>query len=489
MSDFSAEFIEEAREKLECFRSVFLAIEQSGVCIKLLNEAFRAIHTIKGSGAMVGFRHLADSIHHLETELDTLRKGDVGVLSEGTIDRFLRWSDYVETYLNGLAHDPSYTLNPGDLLAAVAPNQNKLVALSPATSSEILTDLSSERARSVSQIFPVHYRSYLAASSSVSEDTSWSLLALSALGLPDAQPEKFAETALDIVRTQCNMSDVARICLVRRIGLSNQYESVSAASVQRNLMQRGTRCYVHPDSSLARIGPGYVRVLDIPAAMDHYAGHGRRPQRVVKALSEAGYKSGICLGVGTSDHNLGYLFVNASTEFLLRVPRRSLPILSELGKHAARHIRELPCPESLYFQIFDQTYELMQGRRLLRERVEAAYAQAALVFGSAPLTFKQPSAPLPPALISHANIGYLLARMASRRGISHGELSIFADHRRIVFNCQFSKAEEALHPDYLSASRAVADALGFEMDCPSPDTVQFSTLFDPCLDVHTKYSA
>lgn len=484
MSDFSSEFIEEAREKLECFRSIILELEQSGVRAELLNEAFRAIHTVKGSGAMVGFGHLAESIHILETEFDALRKGGVNTISQQEIDRFLRWSDFIETYLNGLARDRTYILSPGDLVGDADTDKHRLEALRVAR----VTPVSGGRT-TATQIYPVHYRSYLVASRAVSEEISWSLLALSALGLPDAQPEKFAETALDILRNQCNMPDIERVCFVRRIGLSNQYESVSAFSLHRNMMQRGTRCYVHPESSLTKIGPGYVRVLDIPRAIRHYDEGHRRPQRVVRTLSETGYKSGLCLGIGTRRHNLGYLFVNATSDLLLNLPRHTLPLFSELAKYAGQHIRELPCPEPLYFQIFGDSSDQVHGERLLAERIEANYHRVALVLGSAPLTVRNRTVPLPPALISHGNIGYILARLASVRGVDRTQLSIFADHRRIVFQCQLEGNQSEFHVEYVDAAKAVAQALGYDMEQIAPDTVQYTTVFDPCLDQHTKYSA
>jgi HPt (histidine-containing phosphotransfer) domain-containing protein len=484
VSDFSSEFIEEAREKLECFRNIILELEQSGVRAELLNEAFRAIHTVKGSGAMVGFSHLAESIHTLETEFDALRKGGVNTISQEEIDRFLRWSDFVETYLNGLARDRSFILSPGELIEHQQADVTRLEELRKARVTPI-----SERINAATQIYPVHYRSYLVSGRAVSEEISWSLLALSALGLPDAQPEKFAETALDILRNQCNLPDIERVCFVRRIGLSNQYESVSAFSLHRNMMQRGTRCYVHPESSLTRIGPGYVRVLHIPHAIRHYDENHRRPQRVVKTLSETGCKSGLCLGVGTRRHNLGYLFVNATSNLLLNLPRHTLPLFSELAKYAGQHIREMPCPEPLYFQIFGDSHEQVHGERLLAERIEANYHRVALVFGSAPLTISNRTGQLPPALISHGNIGYILARLGSVRGVDRLELSIFTDHRRIVFQCRIEGDQAGFHVDYVDAAKAVAQAPGYDMEHPVPDTVHYTTIFDPCLDQHTKYSA
>ena len=49
---------------------------------ELVARAFRALHTIKGSGAMFGFDELAAFTHKLENAIDEVRNGRLGVTSE-----------------------------------------------------------------------------------------------------------------------------------------------------------------------------------------------------------------------------------------------------------------------------------------------------------------------------------------------------------------------------------------------------------------------
>ena len=49
---------------------------------ELVGRAFRALHTIKGSGSMFGFEELALFTHNLENAFDEVRKGKVTVTSE-----------------------------------------------------------------------------------------------------------------------------------------------------------------------------------------------------------------------------------------------------------------------------------------------------------------------------------------------------------------------------------------------------------------------
>ena len=54
-----------------------LGLEQAPDDRGLLDTAFRALHTIKGSGKMFGFDGAAAFTHHLENAFDQVRKGEI----------------------------------------------------------------------------------------------------------------------------------------------------------------------------------------------------------------------------------------------------------------------------------------------------------------------------------------------------------------------------------------------------------------------------
>ncbi len=68
-------FRQEAGELLEQLESVLLDLTHRPDDADLINSAFRALHTIKGSGAMFGFQRVADFVHEFETAFDHVRKG------------------------------------------------------------------------------------------------------------------------------------------------------------------------------------------------------------------------------------------------------------------------------------------------------------------------------------------------------------------------------------------------------------------------------
>ena len=76
MDKFKAAFREEAFELLGKLEDQLLELESQPLNGELINAAFRAIHTVKGSAAMFGFDAVSKFAHEMETALDLCRNGD-----------------------------------------------------------------------------------------------------------------------------------------------------------------------------------------------------------------------------------------------------------------------------------------------------------------------------------------------------------------------------------------------------------------------------
>jgi two-component system chemotaxis sensor kinase CheA len=72
-------FRQEATELLEQLETALLDLEQDPAGRALIDTAFRALHTIKGSGSMFGFDHVAGFAHRFETVFDRIRNGEAAV--------------------------------------------------------------------------------------------------------------------------------------------------------------------------------------------------------------------------------------------------------------------------------------------------------------------------------------------------------------------------------------------------------------------------
>ncbi len=106
--EFVAYFRDEAEELLQQIDADLLKLEESTntgeTDPEIVNSLFRALHTIKGSGGMLGFTDVQELAHKLENLCDLLRK-DRMPLSESTVDILFHGRDLltelVEIAVNG----------------------------------------------------------------------------------------------------------------------------------------------------------------------------------------------------------------------------------------------------------------------------------------------------------------------------------------------------------------------------------------------------
>ena len=95
---FKQAFREEGREVLVDLESALLELNEHHDDLELVKRVFRALHTLKGSGAMFGFDDLATFTHNLENAFDEVRSGRLAISSE-LIDLTLAALDQIRAML------------------------------------------------------------------------------------------------------------------------------------------------------------------------------------------------------------------------------------------------------------------------------------------------------------------------------------------------------------------------------------------------------
>ncbi|MFP3975008.1 MAG: chemotaxis protein CheW [Dehalococcoidia bacterium] len=106
-------FLQDADEQLQVLDEDIVKLENEGYNDDLLNEIFRAAHTLKGSSAMVGCQKMADLAHAMESTLDKLRNQSLDLTPEVT-DMLLSGLDGLGRLRNNLTspgHD-EYDVDP-----------------------------------------------------------------------------------------------------------------------------------------------------------------------------------------------------------------------------------------------------------------------------------------------------------------------------------------------------------------------------------------
>lgn len=93
-------FMEELAELLESLEKGLIDLKEAPGDAGLINQVFRDLHTIKGSGAMFGFADLAGFIHDFETAFERVRSGQVAV-SDALIRLALAARDQIPALVEG----------------------------------------------------------------------------------------------------------------------------------------------------------------------------------------------------------------------------------------------------------------------------------------------------------------------------------------------------------------------------------------------------
>ena len=105
-----ATYREEANELLVELEASLLELEETPEDFELIGRVFRAMHTIKGSGAMFGFDDIAAFTHEVETVFDLVRNGNLPV-NKQLLNLTLRSCDNIKALLNasisGIEIDPA----------------------------------------------------------------------------------------------------------------------------------------------------------------------------------------------------------------------------------------------------------------------------------------------------------------------------------------------------------------------------------------------
>jgi len=103
-----ATFRVEANELLERTEQGLLDLSKQPNDRGLVDDVFRSLHTLKGSGAMFGFDALAAFTHHCETAFDRVRKGEVAA-TQNLISAVLAAQDHMRNLIEGGSPDQEAT--------------------------------------------------------------------------------------------------------------------------------------------------------------------------------------------------------------------------------------------------------------------------------------------------------------------------------------------------------------------------------------------
>ncbi|MGQ9488113.1 MAG: chemotaxis protein CheW [Armatimonadota bacterium] len=113
-SEYVAIFLEEAGEQIDVLEQDILQLEQSP-SQEILNEIFRAAHTLKGSSRAMGFTAMGELTHAMEDVFDALRKGEISVSTE-MVNRLFDALDTLKAMRDQIAEGGSSNITCDELV-------------------------------------------------------------------------------------------------------------------------------------------------------------------------------------------------------------------------------------------------------------------------------------------------------------------------------------------------------------------------------------
>jgi len=110
-------FVHEVEDLLERIEEAILALESTPGDAELINQLFRAFHTLKGSAGVAGVTSVASFTHHVETAMDLVRSGAT-TLTPPLVSAVLASKDHVAALLAAELGGPACAPELGAALVA-----------------------------------------------------------------------------------------------------------------------------------------------------------------------------------------------------------------------------------------------------------------------------------------------------------------------------------------------------------------------------------
>jgi len=143
-SRFIAKFSEEAKDHIDALNEGLLKIEKGEKDEEILNDIFRAAHSIKGTSRMLKLNEITELSHKLEDILDAIRKGSLGLtrdLSNLLFKSIDKISEMIDTVVDGKEPGPEY-LDICEELISAANIDASTEQSEPESEKEVLEELS-----------------------------------------------------------------------------------------------------------------------------------------------------------------------------------------------------------------------------------------------------------------------------------------------------------------------------------------------------------
>lgn len=141
LSRYAELFLTESREHLSAMNHALLALESAPEATEPVSAIFRAVHTVKGMSATMGYRAVTDLAHEMESVFDRVRRGELSVTPD-LMELLFQGADSLEQAIEGAVQSGPVGADdapvPESLAAVIAQLKARAIAPAPAPAAPTL---------------------------------------------------------------------------------------------------------------------------------------------------------------------------------------------------------------------------------------------------------------------------------------------------------------------------------------------------------------
>jgi hypothetical protein len=298
------------------------------------------------------------------------------------------------------------------------------------------------------------------------QEDSWILgkLALLLLGRKQNTVQEFAASALEIFKQHNRFAETKRICLAKRIGVSNSIMVKSCEHImqQENTMLPGYSCYVDGKGSLFSMNASEIRIYeDACKVMASFQELNKPVQRSIKRIAAMNLKSGICLPLFHKDRSIGFLFMNSSDASFAKLRDSDYCIFSYFEAISTLALLDSGLPSEAFYGLAKEHLPRYEGN-ILSEEVFANTLDQHLKSLDNLVLKSEISMPPAEILVSMGTIANLLSRLIYTLKTSSVQIKVEIQNEKVFWSVTFSGGRE-LSTNHLPVALIWDDFRALEM--------------------------
>ncbi len=227
--------------------------------------------------------------------------------------------------------------------------------------------------------------------------------------------EVLAQRVYDLLTASPDFEALHRVCIAKRMGLSNYLEVLSSMQVASgdNRLGPGYHCFVRPESSLLSLKATDIRIFhDAKEVVQSFLDRHEPAQRSIQRIADSGFRAGIVLPLNVAGRNLGFLFLNSLDVSFARMRSVDYCLFTYLQSLVSLALAPSQLASETYYQLaqlcaadyLGDFFEVSLLQLSLRRHLEALGRPVAWTIDVLQS--------LPEILISHGHIAHFASRFA-----------------------------------------------------------------------------